>query len=591
MLRLSMSIMQMSTGISGDPGIFPYMKRIFSGMVLVVCMAFVPSVQVGAEVFSPDMTDEHIRTYEVTADIRAGGAIDLTERIEYVFDTPRHGILRTIPYTKTNTDGKKYRLKLENIQVSDDEGDSYRVSKSWSGDMLTLKIGDPDRTVTGTHWYVISYTVSGGITYFSDHDELYWNMVGTEWDVPVRFARAVVTLPGTVSAADIRSACYTGISGSATGECTATNAESAIAVQTTMPLGRYEGLTAVVGFPKGVVAVVEPEELVSFFDTFWGKVVLAVIAVIAVLWYAALPLIVVRKWWTGGRDPKPAIGEVAAWFEPPQTKTKRQLTPAETGAIIDERVDLRDMYASIVDLARRGYMRIHELKKGEFNLVKTKDYAKDPHILPFEETLLSGIFATGDSVRLKSLNLTGTMESVKRLLYERVVHEGYFPKNPQMIRTLYGVLAGVAAVTFNPVLLLVSLVFGLNMPRKTLFGSEQAAVARSLKNFLSSQDKQLAFQAKNQMMFEKLLPYAVAFGVEKIWAERFADIALKQPDWYVSSSGGRFNAPLFVNSLSRGYSSSFSSATTTRSSSGFSSGFSGGGSSGGGGGGGGGGSW
>jgi hypothetical protein len=67
------------------------------------------------------------------------------------------------------------------------------------------------------------------------------------------------------------------------------------------------------------------------------------------------------------------------------------------------------------------------------------------------------------------------------------------------------------------------------MPKKTLFGSEQAAVARSLRNFLTSQDKKLAFQAKNQMMFEKLLPFAVAFGVEGIWAKRFKDLDSKIP--------------------------------------------------------------
>ena len=92
-------------------------------------------------------------------------------------------------------------------------------------------------------------------------------------------------------------------------------------------------------------------------------------------------------------------------------------------------------------------------------------------------------------------------------------------------------------------------------------------------------------------MFEKLLPYAVAFGVEKIWANRFKDIQLRQPEWYSGyGSSSRFNSVYFTNSLNSSFSSVRSAATPVSSSTGHSSGFSGG-SSGGGGGGGGGGSW
>ena len=92
-------------------------------------------------------------------------------------------------------------------------------------------------------------------------------------------------------------------------------------------------------------------------------------------------------------------------------------------------------------------------------------------------------------------------------------------------------------------------------------------------------------------MFEKLLPYAIAFGVEVIWAKRFADLGLTQPKWYVSPNGSSFNTIVFANSIGRSASMSFASSVMAKSSTGYSSGFSGGGFSGGGGGGGGGGSW
>lgn len=80
------------------------------------------------------------------------------------------------------------------------------------------------------------------------------------------------------------------------------------------------------------------------------------------------------------------------------------------------------------------------------------------------------------------------------------------------------------------------------MPRKTIERVKAKNIAFSLRNFLKSQKRQLTFQADKQMMFERLLPYAVTFGVEKIWAKRFENLGIKQPDWY----GGFLNWWYFV---------------------------------------------
>jgi uncharacterized membrane protein len=309
------------------------------------------------------------------------------------------------------------------------------------------------------------------------------------------------------------------------------------------------------------------------------------------LWYIVAPILVIRKWWTSGRDPKPPMGEVSAWFSPPKTQKLRDLTPAETGTLIDEFANLRDIYSTIVDLARRGYLNIIEKTKGVFDFEKQKDSTSDSDVQPFENELLTGIFGKKKRVALADLDLRLTFESVKKQLYESMVTEGLFPENPAKVRTKYYILAFFAFITGNILLGIVAAVFGTFMPRKTEFGAQAAAIARSLKNFLVSQKLPLKFQAEKQMMFEKLLPYAIAFGVEKIWAKRFADLGIRQPSWYVSPSGTAFNTIIFANSLGRAAAVSFAASAMSKSSSGFSSGFSGGGFSGGGGGGGGGGSW
>ncbi len=535
---------------------------------------------------------EHIAGFDVDIVIHADGTMRIGERISYDFSNlTRHGIYRDVTYVKTTDAGKRFGMDFSDVSVRDDAGAPYPFTQSVENDDVRWKIGDPDKTITGRHIYDLRYSAFGALTYFPGHDELYWNAIGTRWQVPVAAATVTVTLPEEVDQDDFHIRCFTGSEGSSESNCTTQRVDAKTArVVADTPLGRYEGLTVVVGFPKGIVAVLEPRELVSFFDTFVGKIVLVFILIAVVLWYVVAPIVVIRKWWIGGRDPKPGLGEAKAWFSPPKNHRLRELTPAETGTLVDERADLRDIYAAIVDLARRGYLRIIETKKNVFDLEKTKDWGISADIQPFEQELLTGIFKDGDRVSIKTVDLTKTLEKVKSMLYETLVADTFFPHNPHTVRGRYIALAVAALFIFNPILFLVALAFGMHMPRKTLFGSEQAAIARALRSFLVSQDKKLAYQARNQMMFEKLLAYAVAFGVEEVWAQRFKSVGLKNPEWYRSATGGRFNSVVFAHSLGHGMSSSFAASIAAHASTGHSSGFSGG-SSGGGGGGGGGGSW
>lgn len=88
-------------------------------------------------------------------------------------------------------------------------------------------------------------------------------------------------------------------------------------------------------------------------------------------------------------------------------------------------------------------------------------------------------------------------------------------------------------------------------------------------------------------LFEKYLPYAMIFNVEKKWAKNFEAMHLPAPDWYHSAMiAGASTGPSSVSSFSP---STFSSSFLSSFSSSFSSSGGGGGSAGGGGGGGGGG--
>jgi uncharacterized membrane protein len=529
------------------------MKKIIIGLLLFFIFIFPVSAQindiqpdeVNLNAIYPDatvetstnITGEHIKSFQSEIVINKDGTINVKESIVYDFSTlNKHGIYRDIPFIKTNEDGKKFELKLDNVSVTDENGRSHKFVKSWVDEkILRLKIGDADRYVTGEHQYIIFYKVSGALTYYSDHDERYWNVTGNDWNVPIAFSRAQITMPGEIEKEKINLKCFTGGYGSTESDCRADNVEGMPVFGTNNYLMSNSGLSVVISFPKNIVAVLEPKEFVSFWESWIGKFLTGLIGLIGLIWYVFLPFYIVYRWIRYGRDPKGVVGVTTAWFDPPKTQDgKRFLTPGEVGTLGDETVDMKDISASIVDLARRGYLTIDERKKGDYYLIKNKD--ADSSLLTFEKTILTKFFGSKNEIRIKDEKLATEVEQIKNEMYEQVVEDKLFDKNPQTTRTIYYVIAGIALFTGNFFLAIVSFIFGRVMPRKTVFGAEAKNVAFSLKNFLSSQKRQLEFQADKQMMFEKLLPFAVAFGVEKIWAKRFESLNIKQPNWYHSYS-------------------------------------------------------
>lgn len=533
---------------------------------------------------------ERIQNFTSRITINQDGTIDVAETILYDFgDQQRHGIIREIPKTKINQEGKQFVLEFDLISVKGSSGESRNFRNESTKTLFKVRIGDADQYVTGEQVFKIHYRVSGALTYFSNHDELYWNVTGNEWSVPIERAEAVVSFPAAVDLSEIKYTGFTGERGSREQNVRFQTDGRTLTAAAADRLSAYQGLTMAVEFPPDIVEYLPPEELKDFIDTLPGRMVIIGFIIAGFFWYLALPVWIVIKWFKKGRDPK-VFEPISAWFEPPKSEAGRELTPAETGTVIDEKVSLKELTSTIVHLAQRGYLIISEEKKNDFTLIKNKDFAEDSGLQPFERTLLEGFFDDGDEIRLKKAKLVTPAKNAEKQIYEQVVEEGFFPNNPNKIRTRYTILSFAGLFTFNILLLISGLIFGRNMPKKTVKGAEAASLAQSLKNFLVSQKEQLKFQADKQMMFEKLLPYAIAFGVEKVWAKRFADIKMEQPSWNRTYRTGVFSSVLLTRSLNQSFSSFRSAATPTSSSSGFSSGSSGG-FSGGGGGGGGGSSW
>ena len=529
---------------------------------------------------------DFIHSLEFEAFVNKDGTVDVTETILYDFGTEqRHGIFYYIPFKKVNQDGKSFILDIAFKGVSDGNGNSYQYTTSKSDDKVTIKAGDPDKTITGQHTYVIKYTLGGALTYFSDFDEFYWNAVGPGWAAPINNVSAVVNFDQTFNEGTLDGVCYTGPTGVTAGNCIVTKEGNKLQF-TTGSVRPGEAFTIATKFPKGYALQLEPKEDKS---SIFVAILSIFIGLVAVGFYLGLPVFLLFKWLREKKYLKDNARIVAAWFSPPKTADGEPLTAVETAITADVTAGSKAVPATIISLAQRGYIKITQKDKKEFVFSKTEKTDIDP-LRKYEKDLYEAMFSgLSEEVSTKELSKNekfGTAgTSLATTAGEYLKKADVFKSNPVNTSGAYTGLAVMSFFIGNIFLGLVSFILGRKSPARPEKGIQTYSEAVSLKNFLVSQDPQFDFQAQEMMFFEKLLPYATAFGVEDVWIKRFKDLFNTNPEWY---RGDDLTRLAVMNSV---VNSSFHSAgASSRSSSGFGSGFSGG-SSGGGGGGGGGGSW
>lgn len=547
--------------------------------------------------FSGVAQAEEIRNFHSEIFINRDGTIDVREDIEYDFQyAERHGIYRDIPYNY-DFGYKRYSIRLDVTDVTDFNGTPYKYEASSGGGYIHIRIGDPDSTVTGVHGYRIEYRVRGAIAFFEDHDELYWNVTGDEWRVPIMRADADVFFE-VETKEGVDAECYTGGRGSKAQDCNHKISAGSVSFLAKNPLWAGQGLTVVIGMPKGLI-----EEPSATTKAIWF---------LSDNWYFGLPFltffVVAYIWSSRGRDPE-GRGVITVRYEPP-----RNLTPAEAGTLVDERADILDITSTIIDLAVRGYLRIEEIESTKFYFFTDRDYrlvrTKEPapgELKPHEEKIFSGIFKGKEKVLVSDLRdkFYTELPSIKKSLYGELTGKKYFPADPEKVKGIYkwiGIIILILSfVLFSNFLLklsialsgLIILVSSRYMPRKTKEGTLLNEELLGFREFIDRAEKdRIEALAKNDpTLFDRILPFALVFGLEDKWADAFRDMYREPPSWYSSPSyRSSFSPNTFVSDLGRSLGVMSSSMSSTPRKSG-GSGLGGGGSSGGGFGGGGGGSW
>jgi uncharacterized membrane protein len=536
--------------------------------------------------------------------VQPDSSLDVTETIEVNFIGVWHGLYRTIPVEYVTPQGFNYSLFVNLVGATDSAGQKLKVESSRDGHYLKWKIyvdnaTDVDRTIH------LEYKVRNGLKFFEDHDELYWNVTGDEWDVPVGNASAQIFLPQ--GATGVRTNEFTGSYGSRAQNANVTASENSVEVSMARPLAFHEGLTVVVGWDKGFVKEPGTADLIGQFLASNWPLFIPILVFLFMFWL----------WSARGRDPR--VGPIAVQYAPPDG-----MTPAEAGTLVDEKAAMRDITATIVDLAVRGYIVIEEKEKSEMmGLLHNKDYVfhlkKSPTewvgLKAHEIALLAGIFLSGAGadVELSSLQnkFYKTLPGIQGNIFDALMERGYFQHRPDYVRGGFmsgGVVTGVLLAYLGAVMsktmgmtplpfvvaafLSTGIIagFGWFMPARTAGGAKALEGVLGFEDFLTHVEAgHMDRISQTPETFEKFLPFAMALGVEKKWVGAFQNIYTQPPSWY---QGGYYNGGfypiLFVNSLDNmTMRASSVMASAPRSSGG--SGFGGGGSSGGGFGGGGGG--
>ncbi|MDE0069009.1 MAG: DUF2207 domain-containing protein [Caldilineaceae bacterium] len=507
--------------------------------------------------------------------------VDIVIRPDGSFDVKEH---QTIRFTRgTFTFGfreiPKVRLSsLSNWSLTDGSGNSYRPATAGREPFTFTVTEQGSRYVI--YWffppvagrsetYTISYAVHGGLRYYEDGDQLWWQAIYGERTFPVRGGRVHLSAPAPIQewAAYVRQGdrAWEDALGVVSASLAENKREVTYEIDRTLAAG--EALEVRVEFAPGVVAgeaqpwqaradsEAEAAAEAARFRARVGPLLTLSFGSLGILLILGGPAALYLLWYRLGRD-KP-VQMVAEYLpEPPE-----DISPGLVGTLLDEQADLEDIVATLVDLAQRKVISITEEQTG--SLLTARDFVyryenRDLPVSDFETRLLVSLFGNKSEVRLSQIKdkFHSKLPGLKKALYQEATAHDYFARSPETVRNQYGCL-GVGLVALAAavgvgltalfghltgaaalpgvglaVTALGCLLLARFMPRKTDKGAETAARWQAFKRYLRDIDRYSDLEEKKEL-WDRWLPYAIAFGVDSHYIRKFAAVDAPAPGWYI----------------------------------------------------------
>ena len=315
--------------------------------------------------------DYVIDKYDINIVVNENNTFDITETITAYFNVSKHGIFRTIPLKNTITrlDGttSTNHTQVTNVSV-DNEYTTSRENENYK-----LKIGSSSRTLTGEQKYVIKYTYNLGKDPVKDYDELYYNIIGNEWDTVIGNVTFSITMPKEFDSSKL------GFSSGLTGSTD--NSKVKYNVSGNKITGSYNGI---LGVGKALTVRCELPEGYFVGAGLDINVMNYILFLIPLIFFA----ITILLWYKFGRDNQ--VVETVEFY-PPQG-----FNSLEVGFLYKGKADSKDVTSLLIYLANQGYIKISETeekslfsKSKSFKITKLKEY--DGNNIN-EQIFLNGLF-------------------------------------------------------------------------------------------------------------------------------------------------------------------------------------------------------
>ena len=543
------------------------------------------------------------------------------------------GIVRALPRWNQGVD-----LNPVVASVVDENGAAVYYEEILTDDFLELALGTDD-FVYGENTYVISYSMKHVVGTFADtaDDEFYWDVNGTGFDQTFdRVSTTVSVDPALTPALTGETACFWGPTG-ATNECAITatpDADGGTTFEAAADgLAAGETLTVVVAFVEGTFVQAEktqPVQRMPSVDTpapLWSNVVTVIVIIGGLVVLAGAIQARVRR----GRG-APGRGTIIPQYSVPKgVNVMVAAHHVNRGSTA--------IPAELVSLAVRKNLRIIGYPVVEGGGEYTLQFLTTDGADALDLQILTALFgADPEPGKLRELSdddatLGAATKAVSDAALAAVTSNGWrvAPKSRGIRWALLGFVPFVVAIlnqvatiaAFSlapwPLIGLVVATVGLVVSVAVVqFSNHLSPLGAEMRDYLLGMRDYLTLAEQERFrmlqspdgaervdigdtkqvvkLYEKLLPFAVIWGVEDEWSKELEMRAAQideEPDWFVGQNG--FTAIALTSAL-RGSSSAMSytppSSWESGGGSGFSSGFGGtggGGFSGGGGGGGGGG--
>jgi uncharacterized membrane protein len=531
--------------------------------------------------------------YKVTIDILKNGELHIEEHIDLNFRAEKRGIIRRIPtHYKLNGDKGKLTIKVKDV--------SQWNYKEYNKDgYYHIRFGDSDKFISGEQSYVFSYVVQGAILSSEGYQEIYWDIIGTDWDTDILNTSYQINIPSDLDLAYNDYQIFSGKYGERHSKVSMTYESGKLKGQSNTTLSPHEGASIAIKFPNEYFNI-ETSKLNAnkkVNDKTWPAVIVLLISFFSL-------------WFKKGKNTSIDASESDEFFPPDD------LSPSQLGYLIDNRSNDEDLLANIPYWANRGLIKVISLNgDNDDGLMLEKLNNINTDAPTYEITLFNGIFKESDYVSLSSLKkkIYKDLHQSKSELSKEMTNSNYFEeqssslfKNYKMVLAfitclVIGILIiAIFKYVFSGIILIamgiMALVFRLMPSKRSLLGEDIVSRTKSFKDFLANPEHASYRDLINSDSgyLNRMYPYAIAFGVDKTYMKKFEEYSEMGPEWFYignNQNSHRGSLTQFQNSFNvESIQSAFKSMPVSSSSSSSGS-FSGGGFSGGGTGGGGGSSW